>query len=93
MHGGLGMSWELPLVDYMMSGHIMGIADGPSEVHKITIAKQVLSNYAAATDPMEIAFTRHNRIQKKKLAIEKVKPVLAAAGVDLKVRAGERAFI
>jgi hypothetical protein len=64
----------------------MGIADGPSEVHKITVAKQVLSNYSASTDPMDIAFTPYNRINRKKAAIEKVKPVLEAAGVDLKVR-------
>ena len=44
MHGGLGVSWDLPLVGYVMSGHVMGIADGPSEVHKITVAKQVKVN-------------------------------------------------
>merc|ERR1711968_409822 len=28
MHGGLGISWELPLLGYVTAGHIMGIADG-----------------------------------------------------------------
>ena len=41
-HGGLGVSWELPLVDFVLAGHVMGIADGPSEVHKATVARQVL---------------------------------------------------
>lgn len=47
LHGGLGLSWELPLASYMLSGHIMGIADGPSEVHKITIAKKVSTRHAS----------------------------------------------
>lgn len=45
-HGSLGVSNLMPLAHMWMSGPIMGIADGPSEVHKDTIAKQVLKGYA-----------------------------------------------
>ena len=45
-HGSLGVSNLMPLAQMWMSGPIMGIADGPSEVHKDTIAKQVLKGYA-----------------------------------------------
>ena len=45
-HGSLGVSNLMPLAGMWMSGPIMGIADGPSEVHKDTIAKQVLKGYA-----------------------------------------------
>jgi hypothetical protein len=31
-------------------GMMMGIMDGPSEVHKVTIARQVLKQYEAAPD-------------------------------------------
>jgi len=44
-HGSLGVSNLMPLAGMWMSGPIMGIADGPSEVHKDTIAKQVLKGY------------------------------------------------
>ena len=47
-HGSLGVSNEMPLIGMWMTGPIMGIADGPSEVHKDTIAKTVLKNYQAA---------------------------------------------
>ena len=43
IHGGLGISWELPFPRYLMSGVIMSIADGPTEVHKVTLAKKHLS--------------------------------------------------
>ncbi len=44
-HGSLGVSNLMPLAHMWMSGPVMGIADGPSEVHKDTIAKQVLKGY------------------------------------------------
>ncbi len=44
-HGSLGVSNLMPLARMWMSGPVMGIADGPSEVHKDTIAKQVLKGY------------------------------------------------
>ena len=44
-HGSLGVSNQMPLAHMWMSGPVMGIADGPTEVHKDTIAKQVLKGY------------------------------------------------
>jgi acyl-CoA dehydrogenase len=44
-HGSLGVSNEMPLVGMWMTAPIMGIADGPTEVHKDTIAKVVLKQY------------------------------------------------
>ena len=31
--------------DMMTSSQVMGLADGPTEVHKVTVAKQVLKDY------------------------------------------------
>ena len=47
-HGSLGVSNEMPLIGMWMTGPIMGIADGPSEVHKDTIAKTLLKGYRPA---------------------------------------------
>jgi acyl-CoA dehydrogenase len=47
IHGALGISNEMPFSAMMVGAQVMGIADGPTEVHKITIAKQVLRDYKA----------------------------------------------
>jgi acyl-CoA dehydrogenase len=45
LHGALGCSNEMPLIGMWMAVPVMGIADGPTEVHKLTVAKQVLKRY------------------------------------------------
>jgi acyl-CoA dehydrogenase len=46
MHGSLGMSNEMPLMGMWMTGPIMGVVDGPTEVHRGTISRQVLKGYS-----------------------------------------------
>ncbi len=48
LHGALGVSEEMPFSAMMLYAEVMGIADGPTEVHKITLAKQVLRGYQPA---------------------------------------------
>ncbi|MDG2303212.1 MAG: acyl-CoA dehydrogenase family protein [Candidatus Binatia bacterium] len=45
LHGALGCSNEMPLMRMWAGVPIMGIADGPTEVHKVTVAKAVLKEY------------------------------------------------
>ena len=45
LHGALGVSNEMPFMHMVTSSLVMGIADGPTEVHKVTVAKQVLKDY------------------------------------------------
>ncbi len=45
LHGALGVSDEMPFSGLMLAAEVMGIADGPTEVHKVTIARQVLRDY------------------------------------------------
>jgi acyl-CoA dehydrogenase len=47
LHGSLGLSNEMDFGNMLVRGFIMGMADGPDEVHKVTIAKQVLRKYKA----------------------------------------------
>jgi len=42
IHGSLGASDELPLTRYVLESYQMGLADGPTEVHKIALARQIL---------------------------------------------------
>jgi acyl-CoA dehydrogenase len=50
VHGALGVSNELPLARMLLAGPIMGLADGPTEVHKVTVARQVLRDYRPSDD-------------------------------------------
>jgi len=45
LHGAIGVSNELPFARMWQGAPSMGIADGPSEVHKVTVAQQVLKDY------------------------------------------------
>jgi acyl-CoA dehydrogenase len=48
VHGALGVSNDMPLADYWMYAPQMGVTDGPTEVHKVTLARQVLKQYSPA---------------------------------------------
>ncbi len=45
LHGALGISNEMPFSRMMVGAQVMAIADGPTEVHKITLATQLLKGY------------------------------------------------
>jgi acyl-CoA dehydrogenase len=51
VHGALGMSNEMPFQVMLNGAGVMGMADGPTEVHKVTVARQVLRG-REATDGM-----------------------------------------
>ncbi|MCW2749897.1 MAG: acyl-CoA dehydrogenase [Aeromicrobium sp.] len=50
VHGALGVSNEMPFMGMVHGAAALGLADGPSEVHKATVAKQVLRDYKATDD-------------------------------------------
>jgi acyl-CoA dehydrogenase len=45
LHGALGVSGEMPFAGMLLGAQALGIADGPTEVHKITVARQILRDY------------------------------------------------
>jgi acyl-CoA dehydrogenase len=45
IHGSLGVTTELPLYDWWCSVPSLALADGPTEVHKVSVAKAVLKDY------------------------------------------------
>ncbi|MEO5898763.1 MAG: acyl-CoA dehydrogenase family protein [Ilumatobacteraceae bacterium] len=49
IHGSLGVSNEMPFAHMLIESFHMGLADGPTEVHKVTVARQVLSEYTPTT--------------------------------------------
>ncbi|EKF21603.1 acyl-CoA dehydrogenase, N-terminal domain protein [Mycolicibacterium hassiacum DSM 44199] len=51
VHGAMGLTKELPLAGMFMSGVALGLADGPTEAHKVNLARQLLKGYEAE-DPL-----------------------------------------
>jgi acyl-CoA dehydrogenase len=50
VHGALGVTNEMPFFTYIHGAAIMGLADGPTEVHKVTVARQLLRDYRPSDD-------------------------------------------
>lgn len=48
VHGSLGVSNEMPFAAMVIESFHMGLADGPTEVHKATLARLLLSEYKPA---------------------------------------------
>ncbi|PRE28519.1 acyl-CoA dehydrogenase [Burkholderia multivorans] len=57
VHGSIGASSEMPFAGMISRAFQMGLADGPTEVHKVTVAKQLLRDYA----PCEQVFPAYHR--------------------------------
>ncbi|HEX3923856.1 MAG TPA: acyl-CoA dehydrogenase family protein [Streptosporangiaceae bacterium] len=51
VHGALGVSNEMPFHSMLLGASVLGLADGPTEVHKVTVARQVLRDYKPSDDP------------------------------------------
>ncbi len=50
IHGSLGASWEMPFAHEVIESFHMGLADGPTEVHKVQVARRVLDDYTPCDD-------------------------------------------
>ncbi|MCK9877887.1 acyl-CoA dehydrogenase family protein [Frankia sp. AgPm24] len=50
LHGSLGTTHEMPFVHYLVESFVLGLADGPTEVHKITLARELLKGVPASKD-------------------------------------------
>ncbi|WP_406472573.1 acyl-CoA dehydrogenase family protein [Streptomyces sp. NBC_01615] len=48
LHGALGVSNEMPFGDMWTGAAVMSVVDGPSEVHKVTVARDLLRGYEPA---------------------------------------------
>jgi acyl-CoA dehydrogenase len=63
LHGALGVS---SLMDLHGGSSAMGIVDGPTEVHKVTIARQVLKDHRAAPDMWPTEFKPRRLVQARR---------------------------
>lgn len=70
MHGSLGMTLETPLADMWMGLPALALADGPTDVHKVQVAKAHLKNATPASGlfPSEHIPTRLAAIRERNTA-------------------------
>jgi acyl-CoA dehydrogenase len=67
IHGSLGVSNEMPFGEMVMESFHMGLADGATEIHKSTLARQMMRRY----QPSETLFPSYSLPQVKAAAEEK----------------------
>ena len=72
MHGALGTTDLLPLKDIWSSSPSMSMVDGPDEVHKVTIARNLVKNY----QPHEGLFPREYLPAKRAIARQKFQSLI-----------------
>ena len=75
LHGALGVTNEMPFFGMMMGAEVMGIADGPTEVHKVTLARQVLKEHS----PVDTLFPSGHLPAKREAARQKLAAALEHA--------------
>jgi acyl-CoA dehydrogenase len=65
VHGSLGYTTDLPLESMYRAARAARIYDGPDEVHKVTVARQVLKRYKASDPSIEHVPTRRRAAEEK----------------------------
>lgn len=65
VHGALGFSTDMPLERMYRSARSARLVDGADEVHKSTLARRILKNYAAVEVPTEHRLTRATLAKEK----------------------------
>jgi acyl-CoA dehydrogenase len=79
IHGSLGVSNELPLGAGLLDAFHMGLADGPTEVHKVALAKSVFAGY----QPTVELFPEYSLVKRREAAIAKYAGMLEVEIADL----------
>jgi acyl-CoA dehydrogenase len=67
IHGALGISHEMPFAEWLINSYHVGLADGPTEVHKVTVAREVLKDVSPANQmfPSYIGYEQDARAFEK----------------------------
>jgi len=65
VHGGLGLTDDTPLALMWRMARGGRIYDGPDEVHKVTVARQILKSYRPSDPSVEHVPTRRKAAEEK----------------------------
>jgi acyl-CoA dehydrogenase len=66
LHGALGVSNEMPFGDMLTTAAVLGLADGPTEVHEVTVAREVLKGYEPSTGEWPSAWLPRRRAEARR---------------------------
>jgi acyl-CoA dehydrogenase len=66
VHGSLGLSNEMPFIDWIAQGIRVGLSDGPTDVHKVVVAREVLRDI----EPGDESFPDYYRPTQRRRAAE-----------------------
>jgi acyl-CoA dehydrogenase len=72
LHGAYGLSDETPFMRMIASSYMLGLADGPTEVHKIQVARQTYRDYL----PSDGLFPAYDRLTQESKAMTKFQAIL-----------------
>ncbi|MET0577682.1 MAG: acyl-CoA dehydrogenase family protein, partial [Ilumatobacteraceae bacterium] len=78
LHGSLGISNEMPFSRWMVSAESLALADGPTETHKLVVARQVLKEF----QPHEGLFPNGHLPTRRAAAREKLAAFLELEAAD-----------
>ncbi|WP_179475232.1 acyl-CoA dehydrogenase family protein [Mycolicibacterium vinylchloridicum] len=73
LHGSIGTTDEMPFARMILESFQMGLADGPTEVHKVMVAREVLKNY----QPTDSVFPAYHLISREAEARQRYRDELA----------------
>jgi alkylation response protein AidB-like acyl-CoA dehydrogenase len=73
VHGGLGLTDQMFLTNSLMHAMVLGLADGPTEVHQINLARRTLKNYKPVQGDWPSEF-RDNKLERARARWGKVIP-------------------
>jgi acyl-CoA dehydrogenase len=73
------VSEEMPFSAMVIESFHMGLADGPTEVHKVTVARQVLSEY----QPVDGLFPTGHIPTRRDAVIERYRDVIEKHVIQL----------
>ncbi len=66
LHGSLGLTHEMPFAEWVINSFHVGLADGPTEVHKVVVAKEILRD----VKPAEGMFPAYHKVEMTRRAHE-----------------------
>lgn len=76
IHGSLGVTNEMPFGSMVLESFHMGLADGPTQIHKVAVARSVLSDY----EPTNGLFPSQHLPARREAALARYADVIDAAG-------------
>jgi acyl-CoA dehydrogenase len=79
LHGALGVSNEMPFAEMWQWAPTMAVVDGPTEVHKVTVARQVLRDHRPAPGEWPSEFLPARREWASRVLDERVAALKASA--------------